>query len=154
MARVKKDQNYRRGPTHIADWMEHFELTDMKASEVLNVDRSTVTRFRSGETSYDQEKLEKLAAWMKVHPADLLARAPKSEEDLRAFVENAKDVPGMVVFNAQQLVALRQHIAVLMGSLGTPPDKAQTAAEGAVEAIRMMQFARSSTPSASIHDRR
>lgn len=87
-----------RRPTYIKAWRKHRDLTLEKLAERLKVEleieisQGQLSRIERGETPYNQDILEALAAAMRCEPADLIMRDPAKADALWTLLDGLKPV--------------------------------------------------------------
>lgn len=83
MAPVKKPAPQLR-PTFLKHWRKKTRLSQEKAAEVFDMDRSNLSRIERAKVPYSQQLLERAADLYKCEPWDLLHVNPLKRDDYDA----------------------------------------------------------------------
>jgi transcriptional regulator with XRE-family HTH domain len=82
MGKVKTNFKTKRR-TFIRDWRKFRDLTLQQLAERIEVTAGAISQLERGEVQYTQPMLEALANALRCDPADLIMRAPQSNEALQ-----------------------------------------------------------------------
>lgn len=79
--------NWNRTPaqrrrTFIAEWREFRKLSQERLAELLDTTKATISRIENRKIGYSQDFLEACADMLGTHPAILLSRPPREDDDL------------------------------------------------------------------------
>lgn len=94
MAPVSKP-THQRSPTFLRQWRRFKKLSQEKAADRVDVDRTTLGRIEKGELPYNQDFLEKLATAYGCEVPDLLSvdpTAPRETDVIRLFRASSPQV--------------------------------------------------------------
>lgn len=79
--------NWNRTPaqrrrTFIAEWREFRGLSQERLAELLDTTKATISRIENLKIGYSQDFLEACADMLGTHPAILLSRPPRPDDDM------------------------------------------------------------------------
>lgn len=101
MATTPRIGQRRRAHLYIDEWFEHRGLNDAKVAAKLEIDRTTVWKWRTNPSRLDPGKMEALAAALDIEPAELYR--PPTRPSLDAIT---KDFPDDLQQKAAEIVRL------------------------------------------------
>ena len=76
-----KKPHHIRAKTFIAEWRKAARLTQVQAAKRLDVEQSTISKWETGDSPYEQDFLERLATLYKTTPDALISRRPGEQYD-------------------------------------------------------------------------
>ena len=91
----------RRAHLYIDEWFEHRGVNDEKVGKRLDLDRTTIWKWRKNPSRLDPGKMEALALALDIEPAELYR--PPSRPSLDAIVA---DYPEELQLKAAEIVRL------------------------------------------------
>lgn len=96
-------------PIYLRQWRKHRDMSQERFADLMEVDRTVISKIENGKVSYTQGFLEAAAYALRCQPADLLMRDPSQPDAiwtiweqipeteraravavLKAFMSNAK----------------------------------------------------------------
>lgn len=92
MPPVKKPPHTRQ-KTFMKEWRKYRKLSQEKAAQRVEVDRTTLGRIEKGQLPYNQDFLERLALAYGCEAADILDMNPMKPDAPRLVYDRLKDAP-------------------------------------------------------------